>query len=27
VGCEECPMHCKGKKALPTCDYGCECND
>nr|P80669.1 RecName: Full=Potassium channel toxin alpha-KTx 9.3; AltName: Full=Leiuropeptide I; Short=LpI; AltName: Full=Leiuropeptide-1 [Leiurus quinquestriatus hebraeus] len=27
VGCEECPMHCKGKNAKPTCDNGvCNCN-
>nr|P86398.1 RecName: Full=Potassium channel toxin alpha-KTx 9.10; AltName: Full=Toxin MeuKTx-5 [Mesobuthus eupeus] len=27
VGCEECPMHCKGKNAVPTCDNGvCNCN-
>nr|ALX72354.1 calcium channel toxin CaTx1 [Odontobuthus doriae] len=27
VGCEECPAHCKGKNAKPTCDNGvCNCN-
>nr|B8XH33.2 RecName: Full=Potassium channel toxin alpha-KTx 9.9; AltName: Full=Toxin Tx549; Flags: Precursor [Buthus occitanus israelis] len=27
VGCEECPMHCKGKMAKPTCYDGvCNCN-
>nr|P83406.1 RecName: Full=Potassium channel toxin alpha-KTx 9.7; AltName: Full=BjTx-2 [Hottentotta judaicus] len=27
VGCEECPAHCKGKNAIPTCDDGvCNCN-
>nr|P15230.1 RecName: Full=Peptide 2; AltName: Full=Peptide II [Mesobuthus tamulus sindicus] len=27
VGCEEDPMHCKGKQAKPTCCNGvCNCN-
>nr|P60209.1 RecName: Full=Potassium channel toxin alpha-KTx 9.4; AltName: Full=BTK-2 [Mesobuthus tamulus] len=27
VGCAECPMHCKGKMAKPTCENEvCKCN-